>query len=369
MTQIIPYPSKPVWDGPYPTTDPKLNLRRGVTQSLLIRFMECPFRFFLYAFCGFQEPKPPHENLVWGSMMHKGLEHLIRGDSLAQSIQAIYDYYQQEHPTSPEENLYTCYEMLKLYPLDKFKHWNNPITEYKLVLPITVTQDPLRLSLPDPLGSPDLLTGPQQDVLIQREPREVLIRGMADVTDFTRLCDHKCKGRIYPQETAEELGEDFQMNIYTYALKTYEWQYDLIQCPLGAYRAPEKRGLETAQAYANRIFHEHTDSAWNWPVSRHLYNWICCIPYHTTPERNEYYYQTTIQPWINRLCDWWDLVTSPSFDPNDPACYNTIFYRNPARVFDPSRTDKFKPHFHGILTDTDTFDSLIKVKSFYPELE
>lgn len=337
---MIPVPDKPCWEGPYPGSTPRENKRRGVTQSLLIRFMECPFRFYLYAYCGYKELEPPHENLIWGSMLHKGLEHLIRGDSLAESIQAIYDLYQSDYPTSPEENLYTCYEMLKLYPLDKFQHWTNPITEYKLEHTLTLPSN-----------------------------RTVLIRGMADVTDFTRLCDHKCKGRIYPQETAEELGHDLQMNLYTSVLKTYEWQYDLIMCPLGAYRRPEKRGLETAQHYAQRLFYEHKDYNYGWPISQHLYNWICCIPFQTTQEQNDFYFQTTIAPWIDRLCEFWDTVTDPSFDPNKPEHHSTVFYRNPARVFDPSRTDKFKPHFHSLLINKDTVDSLVKVNSFYEELD
>ena len=329
---MIPHPDTPVWNGPY---------KGGITQSHLLRFMECPFRAYLYFICGLKETTAPHENLIWGSTIHKGLEHLIRGDSLADSQTYMYGYIQKEYPAEPLETFYTCYEMLKLYNthvLPGFKDWNNPLTEHRLDTTIHL-------------------------------PREVRVRGMVDVTDFFKLCDHKAKGSIYPTETAEELGQDLQMNLYAYVLGVEHWQYDLIQCPLKAYRCPAKKPGETSDSYADRLFYRHDDYKWKFPISQFASSWICPIPYFQPKEENHKYFNETIKPLMNRFCDWWDYVTSPDFNPNAPECYNHLFYRMPARVFDPSRTDKFKPHYHSILIGTDTVDSLVPVTNFYPELE
>ena len=274
--------------------------------------------------------------------MHKGLEHLIRGDDLHTSMQAMYDYFNAEYPSEPDTIIYTCFEMLKLYPIENFKYWDNPITEHKLRTTV---------QLPGPT------------------PREIVVRGMADVTDFTRLCDHKCKGRIYPTECAEELGDDLQMNLYSYVLRTPQWQYDLIQCPLVAYQCPERRSGVSAEAYANMLFNTYDNYKYFFPISKFVRQWVCCIPYYQPLEKVDLYFAQTIAPLFTKFCDWWDYVTSPGFDPNNPDCFNHIFYKNPSRVFDPAKTDKYKGNYHSLMNGVSELSDLIPVPSFYPELE
>lgn len=326
----IPHPSSPHWAGP---------IEGGITQSHLIKFLECPFAAYLYFYCGLRDPTPPHENLPWGSIMHKGLEHLIRGDDLHTSMQAMYDYYTTQYIHMPDEVIYTCFEMLKLFPVENFSQFPDPITEHKIHTTVTT-------------------------------PREVTVRGMADVyVPGTFLCDHKCKGRIYPAECAEELCDDFQMNFYSYILRTPNWRYDLIQCPLVAYGLPNKRPGVSAEAYAHHIFHTYDNSRFFWPIAKFKPMWICSIPHYQPLETVDAYFTKTISPAIERMCQWWDYITSPNFDPNNPECYNQIFYKNSVRVFDASKTDKYKGNFHGVKIGTMDYSELQSVSSYYPELE
>jgi len=300
--------------------------------------MECPFRAYLYFYCGLKDPGAPHENLVWGSVMHKGLEHLIRGDSLHDSMTAMYNYYNEEYGRHPEEIIYTCFEMLKLYPVPAL---SAPLTEHKLHASITLPSS-----------------------------REIVVRGMADVViPGSFLCDHKCKGRIYPAETAQELADDHQMNLYSYILRTPQWQYDLIQCPLVAYGCPTRRPGQSAEAFAHHIFHTYENFKYFWPISKFRGTWLCCIPHYQPLLAIDMYWRRTLSPLMERFCDWWDYITSPSFNPNDPTCYNSLFYQSPGRVFDPAKTDKYAGNFHGVINGLMDYSELLHVPSYYAELE
>lgn len=318
-----------MWSGPY---------TGGVTQSLMIRFQECPFRFYLYAYCGLQDPEPPQENLIWGDTFHKGLEHLVKGDSLHNSLHAMYDYHKAEYPLAPSTYIYTCMNMLKIFPIAEYNHWNKSkiITEYKLK---------------------SVLDG-------------ITYRGKVDVTDFERLSDHKCKGSIDPMGVADELNTDLQMNLYTHILGCEHWQYDLIRIPESKYSgAPERKPGMSPEGYANHLFKTFNFPDKGYPIEQYRFLWMSSIPYTQPKHKNKLYYQQTIRPIAQKMERWWKYVNSPGFDPNNPECYNDIFYISPARMFDPSRTDKFKPHFHGILTEKQEFSDLVPVTSFYSELE
>ena len=65
----LPKPDKPAWAGP---------LVGGLTQSIINRYLDCPFRFYLYAVLGLEDPAPDKANLMWGSICHYGLEQIIK---------------------------------------------------------------------------------------------------------------------------------------------------------------------------------------------------------------------------------------------------------------------------------------------------
>ena len=341
---MIPKPDKPAWSGPY---------EGGITQSLLNRFLQCPFQFYLYAICGLKEPKALNNNLIWGDILHVGLEHALRGETLQVAKQAMLEYTSKKYPRAPATYNSTTWEMLQLYPIQAtIDLWEGIDTE-------VVINDNV------------LLPGRVYCNYQVMPDRMVRVRGKVDMLakNRTRIGDHKCKGRVYAQETLQELLHDLQMNLYSYMLGSIEnWQYDLIQIPEEAYRVPPPRGVESADHWANRIFHVAVDSQNGFPISRYVNRWIYNIPHFQPVDKIKAYFNYTIAPLMHRICDWWDYVTHPSFDPNDPACYNGIFYQTPIRLFDPTRTDKFKCHFHSILTEQMEYDDLVPVDDFYAEL-
>jgi len=331
---LIPRPPKPAWSGPFVG---------GITQSLIIRFLECPFRFYLYAYCGLQETEKLHNNLVWGDTLHKGLEHILEGEPYDVALKHMVDYFVATYKGYAAKTKYTTAHMLKLYPSQEtINFWEGIDTEVVLKQPIKF----------DELSTP------------------VLFRGKADMVSKRkdRLGDHKAKGRIYPAETRAELNHDLQMNLYAKLLGIEEWQYDLIQIPEEAYKVPEIRAGESSENWAHRIFYQQAYSEYNFPIARYPKAWIVQIPHFQPMEEIDAYFNFTIKPIALRMVRWWEHVTDPNFDPNNPACYNDVFYHSPARLFDPSRTDKFKPHFHSIITNQIGYDDLVPVNDFYAEL-
>jgi len=339
MISNIPKPDKPAWEGP---------IKGGITQSILIRFCECPFRFYLYAYCGLKEQEPPHENLVWGDILHKGLEHFIQGDSISVCIQAMKDYQAERYPIVPPSYMHTTANMLAMYPRDRlFATYGEFDTEVdlKAVFPI----------------------------ITHNGRWEVKYRGKTDFVAKNKSVfgDHKCKGRTYPSDTLKELGHDLQMNLYGKIMGIENWIYDLIMIPEEQYKFPDRGLNESPAQWIYRVFYTHSnprDIEWGFPISKQPTRWITQLPYYQSKEDMDAYFNFTTGPLSLRMLEFWELVNDPNFDPNDPKWYGPAFYQMPARMFDPSRTDKFKPHFHGILTEQIDFSDLVRVHDFYPEL-
>jgi hypothetical protein len=338
MLSPIPKPDKPAWGGP----------KAGITQSIMIRFLECPFRFYLYAVCGLQEPEPPHENLIWGDILHKGLEHWIQGDSYEVSRNAMHKYMEEEYPVCPASYRHTTSNMLFLYPREElFQQYGEFDTEIVL-----------EKTLP---------------IITYNSRYDVLFRGKTDFVAKSKVMfgDHKCKGVTTPAETQEELMHDLQMNLYGLIMDIENWMYDLIKIPEKQYKFPDRGLNENIAQWITRVFYTHNnprDLEYGFPIKPQIKRWISQIPHFQSKQDMWYYFNHTTAPIALRMIEYWDLVTDPNFDPNDPKWYGPLFYQSPARLFDPSRTDKFKPHFHGILTEKIDFSDLIPVPDFYAEL-
>ena len=54
----------PLWKGP---------VIDGITQSMIGKFIQCPYRFYLYAILGKVDNKPLPDNLIWGDVTIKVL--------------------------------------------------------------------------------------------------------------------------------------------------------------------------------------------------------------------------------------------------------------------------------------------------------
>lgn len=351
MAGII-HPPKPAWSGPY---------EGGITQSLITRFLECPFRFYLYAYCGLEEPKPFDERLIWGDTLHKGLEHYVRGDSLESSQAAMLAYQNEKYPRSPATFQYTTRNMLALYPRHKLESWGKILTEQEIDQKINIGKANIHLY------------DNNCTVSIPKHYQPVRMRGKVDMLaqDLSRFGDHKGKGKNAsdPNSVKAELSTDHQMNMYAYAFGCIEeWIYDLILIPEDQPRSPPQRVGETPEAWADRIFFTHKDITNGFPIKQQPARWINQVPHFQPKQDILDHINFTIKPIMMRICDWWEHVNQPNFDPNNPEYYNAIFYRSPVRLFDPAKTRSFKCNYHSYLTGQSDFSSLTPIKGFYTEL-
>ena len=326
--------TKPVWAGPN---------AGGITQSLMTRFLECPFRFYLYAILGLEENEPHHPNLIWGDIFHKGLEHLIpKGGTYEAAKAAMIEYGNTEYPRMPSTFIHTTFEMLKLYNkafLTSFGVLDDMVTEQKF-------------------STPDVVGG-----------YKVVYRGKAD--GHNKSCrygvEHKCKGKIDPLQSRAESPIDQQILLYSHCLDIRHWTYDIIRIPEAQFMVPQRRPGEPAASYAHRLFNSQTGQ--EYPISKHSYAWL--NQFHFDVEKNQIdaFLEMTWRPLVLRLCRWWDHVTSPGFSLVDKQCYNDIFYITPIRHFDPSNTERYKCKYWHLLTGESELESLVPVTSFYSELE
>ena len=342
-------PEKPAWAGPY---------HGGVTQSLLSTFQTCPFQFYLYAYCGLEETKALEPNLIWGDILHKGLEHLVAGDSIDTATAKMLVYQNKEYPTAPRTYQFSTRNMLKCYPLHKLQSWGGIDTEQHI-------EQEIELSAKHYCPITKLL-------LTQTFP--VKLRGKVDLVakDRTKFGDHKGKGKHAPHidSLREEINQDLQMNLYSYCLGHIEhWYYDVIRIPEAMPRTPTQKVSETPEQWADRIFFTHSDMMNGFPICKAPGLWMYQINHFQPKEENIYYFETTIRPLIHKLQMWWEYVTHPDFDPEDPTFYNAIFYRAPVRNFNPTSTYSFKCRYHSYLIGKEPIENLRQVKSFYPELE
>ena len=91
--------------------------------------------------------------------------------------------------------------------------------------------------------------------------------------------------------------------------------------------------------------------------------------YHIPQETQEKVWNETIAPTILRMDEWYEYVTQPGFDHEDPKWFNSLFYKHPVRHFNGRRTEKFECSYHAYLTDQCDLKDLIPVDSYFSELE
>ena len=341
---MIPLPpSDPLWKGP---------IEDGCTQSIINKFLQCPFRFYLYAILGLEEDTPPHPNLVWGDCYHVGLEHLIQGDSLRDSQLAAINYLDKEY--------------------GEFRNWTDdegkPLFNYESYR----KSIPLMLSYYDTniIQEDNLITEDSFNVKFQG----YRFRGKRDVhAPDEAIGEHKAKKQISidPVLLKEEITQDLQCNIYMRISEVEKVYYDLIGIPESVkYGAPYKARNRTDAEYIqdciiggdykpNKLF----------PICDNLHAWVHQSVHFIPHASQEKYWQQTVIPIVKRMHQWYDYVTDPNFDPNNPEHYNEVFFRMPVRIFLGSNTEKFKCEYHSYLTEQEEICNLREVSSMYKELE
>lgn len=329
---------KYLWKGPY---------EDGISQSLMQDFYICKYRFFLKYILGIEEDGPVNANLAWGDSFHKGLEHLIRGDSLADSTEVMLEYLNKHYSlyvlgTYP----HSLSNMLSLYRLDQFEQYRSDdveiITEHKI------------------------------NDLIDYNGYTYRARGKIDVLiPGIKIIDHKCKDSRYytPDETREELPTDLQMAYYSKLVGVTEYGYDLIRIPETDWKLPPKRGAEQYDQYVNRLFNGTFNGNLDYPIGFKKHRWIAYLSYPNTQEAIDEVWNKTVYPTWEALREFYEYVTDPSFDYLNPKCYNSTFYQTPVRHFNPILTSKFKGEFHDLLIGKKTLDDYIQKETCFPELK
>lgn len=333
----IPKPDAPAWPGPY---------KGGVTQSLINRFLECPFRFYLYAVLGLEDIQPDNENLIWGDTFHRALEEVIsmpkliaefNEDDFAHVDNVVHNHLSEKWPSAPTSYEHTICQMYRLYN-DSYKTEGSWKSELEIHEKYTTA------------------TG-----------REVLIRGKIDGICEHSIVEHKCKGKIDPQLSRIETPVDLQTLLYCRMSGRTSIIYDLIRIPEAQFFQPQRRTGQSWSNWSNMLFNTYTGSSQDYPISRRKHLWLDQYRTFHHPEDLDWKCRYLVDPLIDSLCRWWDRVTDPSFDPNDYTKYDEVFYIKPVRTFDPSRTEKFKCNYHGYLCGDISLDEL-RPANFYAEL-
>lgn len=328
-----------MWKGPF---------HGGITQSLLNAYLEDPYSFYIYAILGLKEPGPLPENLVWGDCYHVGLEHLIKTKDLQFSLKKMMEHLDHKHPSAPPSFRYSLWRMLCLYP------YKSDIlqAEYETeeIIEEIIEVDGMAVKL--------------------RGKRDAITREHPDYG--TVLGEHKCKGRTDPETTRKELWLDLQLNMY---LRTLDKPcerifYDLILIPDTQKYGPQMSYGESPEDWITRIYCGPVGS-YNgmYPINKNPNRWIRQLVLTITEEEQEQVWNYSTLPCIKRLIQFYDHVTQPGFDPDNPKYYNEVFYRHPMRTFSPRKTDSYKGNYYDLLIGEQDYGDLVPVESYFSELE
>lgn len=318
----------------------------GITQSLINSYLECPFSFYIKTILGLKEEEEPSVNLIWGDTFHKGLEILLETKSEAAAIEAMEEHLTNRYPNAPPTVRHTTAKMLDIYRI-KGNHMD-------------VEWHPeLLMDIEFPIKNYPVRFRGKLDGLCEHHP------------SYNRLLvEHKAKGYIDPLQVKDELPEDLQVNIYMYLHDVEYVAYDLIKIPEAQKYGPPPSYAESAAQWTDRIFHGPIGSYnGNYPIHKARHKWVHQGVHLLPRENQELYWSRTVIPLILRIIEWYEYVTSPEFNMDDPACYNSIFYRTPIRSFSGRRTESFKCPYYSYLIGEMDLSELTPTKSLFSELE
>jgi hypothetical protein len=327
-----------MWKGP----------SEGLSQSLISKFLECPFRFYIYAILGLEEDRPPNINLVWGNGFHKGLEKL-------------FDFYQ----TNPEGEFNEALNYVWPFILEEVNKYSKE-TQLPTTVPHSIKEMIKIYPLPQEIGqieSEVTFTYP----FTLPSGREVSFRGKVDGLGPTTLIEHKCKGKFDSLQTFKETAYDLQTNLYCWIQEREKIVYDLIRIPEAQYFSPKPSQHELPENFTYRLFHNYNGK--NYPVKRFRKYWIDQLTIHLPRFQQLSVVNHTIVPLAERIYDWYEYVTQPGFDIENPKWYNGTFYKTPIRHFDPGKTEFYKCNYWDFLVGDQEMECLKPVKSIFTELE
>lgn len=328
----------------------------GITQSLMVKFLEDPYCFVLYYGLGLEERTQPEPNMVWGNCFHKLLEHVLpMGKRISELTEAeekeLLEIVRQEHANYPGADQLTIYSTLNMIDLydDRYK------------LQYTSLETEKEFETPHYTGTNDVTLMGKIDGI-----------GYCSDSHTAHLIEHKSKGRFDPIKFLGEIQTDLQLNVYLHALSRSNSIpvsgviYDNILIPDSQWNIPPRKMHERIQSYAERLYHR--ENYGKFPVAKKSFAWVfqnfLPIDQFNIPE----YFDHTVNPIIDQICDLYEYVSRPSFDLYKPQ-WNKLFFRKPLRAFDPSKTDQFEKSFYNHLIGNTSLEELTPTDKLFKELK
>lgn len=328
------------WDGPFADTE-----NGGISQSLLNEADQCPYRLYLYAILGLRPKEEPSPQLIWGDTLHKGLEWYLKS-SYVEARDKMLDYLAEKYPHAPTTFPASLQRMLLLYERMEGTWVTELVFDHRFEYNLGGKTRNVRLR-----GKLDGLCIDHPD------------RGRA-------IVEHKAKTYIDPVKTRREIKHDRQCNLYM-RLHNTEWvYYDLILNPEVQKYVPVRGYTQSDDEYISMLFSGPSASYGGmFPINSNKSKWLSQEPYFISHEEQEHYWNFFLIPAIERLVTFWEYVTQPGFDPEDPNWYNHIFYRMPVRNFIASNTKNFECKYYSYLLGEEGLNDLEPVPSYFGELE
>jgi hypothetical protein len=354
------------WQGP---------LNGGITQSLIQKYLTNPYTFVLYYGLGLEEPEEYNQNLLWGNVMHKGLEiGLASSTPIKDQIEQIKPELIIEAKKWPYINTTTVssvLQMLKLYNDDykqQFYHSSLKITANEAINSSYGVFKDFEDSL-----TYNCKTEQQFKILHRTNTNNIVsLMGKVDGIGIKPcgtivLIEHKCKGSYDKAQFRKEIHTDLQLNIYCKANKVNHYVYDNILIPETQWNCPARDMMERHDFYINRLYNTH-----NWgsyPVAKKSFMWLDQYTDQLPQEGIDDYFLRTVDPIIDQIVDLYNYCSEPSFDPFNPACFNKMYFNRPLRLFDPAKTDKFKMSYWNFLSGQIDKSGLVPTKELFKELK
>ena len=316
----------------------------GITQSMISTYLQDPYCFVLYYGLGLEEPTPTSQEILWGNIIHKGLEDLIEIPILSKDFtefewEQILDSMKKESlkeiHTAPT-SYHSCAEMIKLYN-DSYKTQYDKIETEKEFQIAHATRN-FEVTL---MGKMDGIADPNNTFYES-------VNTAWTPTDFCRtLIEHKSKGYFEHDQFRREIKHDLQVCLYCHASQARHVIYDVFVVPETQWSAPKRTEYERDAAYIKKLYHGSMYKTY--PVSKNKPFWVYQMEFDITSDWIRDQFRSTINPIIDQICMLYDYTSSDSFDPHNPDCYNHLFYKKPLRVFDPAVTNKYKSRYWSFL--------------------
>lgn len=315
----------------------------------------------LYYGLGLEEPQQPNQNLMWGNMFHKGLEHCLEVPTRIQNFDEeqhakLLEVLKEEEKYQLHVNnstLFSVLNMLKLYP-DLYKEEFHVLTEQEFVVDYSTKNFKVKLK------------GKQDGVGVRFRNYLDLFPDSCE----TILIEHKSKENFDKQLFLAEAFLDTQLNIYLLALnRTTSCEYvvyDNVIIPELQWNCPPRQANERISAWIDRLYHKSHTGAY--PVASKKFHWVHQDIIHHPMSKIETFIKETLNPIIDQVCYLFEYTQSDSFDPFNPDCYNHLFHKRPLRLFDPARTSKFKKNYWNHLVGEIPVESLVKTDKLFKEL-